>query len=116
MTSSSESDSINNALRVIHPYLDHGTWVFDDQGVGLVKEPFVAGIPNIIEAAVGPDCRSFTAVFSDRSFPGATFSLTRDTPEAGGYWYTLEGSKLRGWLCPATLQYFPSFRKSFTSR
>jgi hypothetical protein len=27
-------------------------WVFDDERVGLVKEPFVMGIPEIIDKAV----------------------------------------------------------------
>ena len=50
-----------NAICVIHPYKDQGTWVFDDPAVDLVKEPFVAGADEIIdrltadipEAAVG---------------------------------------------------------------
>jgi hypothetical protein len=37
LTSSDEAP-MNNALRVIHPYLDHGMWVFDDAAAGLVRE------------------------------------------------------------------------------
>ena len=38
-----------NALLVIQPYRSHGTWVFDDPAVGLVREPFVSGIPQMID-------------------------------------------------------------------
>lgn len=41
-----------NALMVIAPYRYQGTWVFDDETVGLAREPFVAGIPAIIDALV----------------------------------------------------------------
>ena len=32
-----------NAINVIFPYKWNGVWVFDDERVGLEKEPFVAG-------------------------------------------------------------------------
>ena len=32
-----------NAIMVIAPYRYEGTWVFDDNRFGLVREPFVAG-------------------------------------------------------------------------
>jgi hypothetical protein len=38
----------DNTLWVIHPYRDWGTWVFDDPRVGLRREPFVAGIPEMV--------------------------------------------------------------------
>ena len=43
---------MDNAIMVIAPYWDNGTgtWVFDDETVGLVKEPFVEGIPQMILA------------------------------------------------------------------
>jgi hypothetical protein len=36
---------------VIKPYQWNGMWVFDDPAVGLVREPFVAGVPQMIEQA-----------------------------------------------------------------
>jgi hypothetical protein len=89
--------------------LEHGIWAFDDAAVGLVREPFISGIPEIIESIIGPDRTSFTAIFSDQPFPGGDITLARLTPEAGGYWYRLQGSEQRGWLCPATLHYFSNF-------
>ena len=43
-----------NQILVIAPYwLDSvGTWVFDDQDVGLDKEPFVEGVPEMIDELV----------------------------------------------------------------
>jgi len=73
-----------NALMVIHAYDDAGIWVFDDAATGLVKEPFVAGIPEIIETIVG-DSRALKAVFSANAFPGSRYVLTRQRPDGGGF-------------------------------
>jgi hypothetical protein len=43
---------MKNALFVIEPYQWNGIWVFDDPWVGLQQEPFVSGMPEIIELAV----------------------------------------------------------------
>ena len=41
-----------NAIMVIAPYRYQGTWVFDDSSAGLVREPFVAGVPEMIDVLV----------------------------------------------------------------
>ncbi|MFC1970843.1 hypothetical protein ACFLV0_02760 [Chloroflexota bacterium] len=41
-----------NILMVIAPYWYQGTWAFDDESVVLIKEPFVAGVPEIIDDLV----------------------------------------------------------------
>ncbi|HAH49402.1 MAG TPA: hypothetical protein DCM07_32110, partial [Planctomycetaceae bacterium] len=41
-----------NAIMVIAPYRHQGTWVFDDSSAGLVQEPFVAGVPEMIDVIV----------------------------------------------------------------
>ncbi len=38
-----------NFLSIILPYRYEGMWVFDDPRVGLVREPFVSGIPEMID-------------------------------------------------------------------
>ena len=38
-----------NAMMVILPYQHNGIWVFDDDKTGLVREPFVFGIPEMID-------------------------------------------------------------------
>ena len=42
----------SNSIMVILPYRYGGTWVFDDESVGLVREPFVAGVPEMIDVLV----------------------------------------------------------------
>jgi hypothetical protein len=69
-----------NAIRVIHPYRWNGMWVFDDPDVGLVREPFVAGIPEIIDYVVRdvPNAGTgFNLIFSNRPVPGAKVVLER---------------------------------------
>lgn len=68
-----------NAILVIAPYDYQGTWVFDDPAVGLTREPFVAGVPEMIDVLVRdiPDAkRGFRLLFSAREFPGCQKRLT----------------------------------------
>jgi hypothetical protein len=100
---------MSNAIRVIKPYYWEGMWVFDDPAVGLYKEPFVAGIPEMIEAVVGeiPNARKgFLLVFSEGRFPGAQFTLERLREEDGGNWYRWTERGREGWLCPALFRYY----------
>ena len=100
----------SNSLFVIAPYWDSGTWVFDDERVGLVKEPFVSGMPDMIDHLVRniPDAREgFRMTFSVSPFPGHTHSLERLKEDNGGHWYRLGGDlNMEGWLCPALFKYF----------
>ena len=41
-----------NSIMVIYPYRDAGLWVFDDERVGLDKEPFIAGADTLIDRAL----------------------------------------------------------------
>src|SRR5436305_10840003 len=100
-----------NALLVIAPYKHQGTWVFDDPAVGLFREPFIAGIDNMIDQAVSgiPNAeKGFRAIFSARDFPGSDFKLEWRREESGGNWYYSDQFKMEGWLCPALLKYFPN--------
>lgn len=101
---------MSNALLVIAPYKRHGTWMFDDEQAGLRGEPFVAGIPEIIDWAVRdiPDAdQGFRLVFSSTPFPGYQVELVRTRDEYGGTWYRWAGHNHEGWLCPALFKYFP---------
>lgn len=94
---------------MIAPYRSGGTWVFDDPARGLTREPFVSGIPQIIDALVAgiPDAeRGFRLLFSSSPFPGFQAELTRDRTDYGGTWYRLESPPMEGWLCPALFKYF----------
>ncbi|MCC6354989.1 MAG: hypothetical protein IT577_13955 [Verrucomicrobiae bacterium] len=94
---------------VICPYRWNGTWVFDDEGAGLHREPFVAGIDTIIDRLTVdiPDAkRGFRMVFSAAPFPGHTVRLEWRREESGGNWYHCPQLSMEGWLCPAMFKYF----------
>ncbi|MBA7520328.1 hypothetical protein ES705_12422 [subsurface metagenome] len=100
-----------NTLMVIAPYWYQGTWVFDDESAGLNKEPFVAGVPEMIDNLTKgiPNARSgFRLIFSSAPFPGYQRELTWVKEEYDGNWYRVEGQLMEGWLCPALLRYFES--------
>ena len=98
-----------NQIRVIRPYRLHGTWVFDDDRVGLVQEPFVSGVPEMIDDLVrgipGAEL-GFRMLFSSSPFPGFQRQLTWKCEEYGGNWYRMEDSVMEGWLCPALFRYY----------
>jgi hypothetical protein len=110
----SEARVSTNSIRVIQPYWSNGTWVFDDESVGLVREPFVAGVPEILNEMVQaiPNARSgFRLYFSDSPFPGHQGHFELFRAEYGGSWYRQvksgAGAKAaEGWLCPALFKYF----------
>ena len=63
---------MTNALMVISPYWKDSTWVFDDDSVGLLAEPFVSGIPEMIDdmASNIPNVKQgFRMLFSAAPFP-----------------------------------------------
>ncbi len=98
-----------NILTVIEPYWYQGTWVFDDESAGLDKEPFVQGVPEMIDALVKdiPNARSgFILLFSSLPFSSYQIELTRVKEEYGGYWYRVKDKSAEGWLCPALFGYF----------
>lgn len=103
----------NNAIFSITPYYHSGFWVFDDERVGLVKEPFVEGIPEIIEywhliLGMKDAKKGFKATFSANPMPNCTSVLSKIRDEFGGAWYKDEETNLEGWLCPALLLYYPT--------
>jgi hypothetical protein len=76
-----------NSLIAIHPYKHEGLWVFDDNKVDLVQEPFVSGADDIIERMTTdtPDAESgFTIIFSATPFPGYQAELHWRREEMGG--------------------------------
>jgi len=99
----------SNSLLVIAPYRYAGTWVFDDSSRGLSKEPFVAGIPELIDKLVAdiPDAdKGFRLTFSAQEFPGYDDKLVWKRKGGFGNWYYSEKFKAEGWLCSALYKYF----------
>lgn len=100
-----------NQIMVIAPYWleDAGTWVFDDPATDLKQEPFVEGIPEMIDDLVAgiPKARQgFRLLFSAAPFPGWQRKLTRLRQDLGGWWYASDEPEAEGWLCPALFRYF----------
>ena len=102
-----------NSIMVVKPYNWEGMWVFDDEKTGLVREPFVSGVPEILESLleqqgipVEEAKNGFRLIFSAIPFPGHQLSARRVGEEGSGNWYEESVSKTRGWLCPALFRYF----------
>jgi len=94
---------------VIVPYKYGGTWVFDDFSTGLRREPFVAGVPEMIDYLVRdlPDATNgFRMLFSTQPFPGHQKRLTWVRPAGGGNFYRMHEPDMEGWLCPALFRYY----------
>ena len=99
----------SNSIMVISPYRYNGTWVFDDRRTGLVREPFVAGVPEMIDILVAdiPDAADgFRLTFSAQEFPDYEQKLHWLRHDGSGNTYQLEGTNMEGWLCPALLKYY----------
>lgn len=98
-----------NSIGLIAPYRYAGTWVFDDPAAGLVREPFVGGVPEMIDVLVAdiPDAdQGFRLYFSASPFPGHQKKLTWLRGDSTGNWYECDDPPMEGWLCPALFRYF----------
>lgn len=103
-----------NALIVIVPYQHSGRWVFDDPSTKLVREPFVAGMPEIIDVLVKdiPEAsEGFHLLFSAQPFPGYHKKLIWLRGDMGGNYYKMEDPAMEGWICPAMFRYYQSAPK-----
>ena len=100
-----------NQILVIAPYWHAGTWVFDDPDRDLQQEPFVEGIPQMINDLVQdiPNAREgFRLLFSLAPFPGYQRQLAWVREEMQGNWYRADEPPMEGWLCPALFKFFES--------
>jgi hypothetical protein len=100
---------LGNSVFTISPYKSDGAWVFDDSKKDLEQEPFVSGIPEMIELITAdiPDAENgFVVFFSSKPFPGYQLLLKWTSEESDGNWYIDEKTGMEGWLCPALLKYF----------
>ena len=98
-----------NALEVVAPYHYAGTWVFDDPRAGLWREPFVAGVPEMIDVLVKDipgATNGFRLLFSAQPFPGYQKRLTWLRGDATGNYYKMDDPPMVGWLCPAMFRYY----------
>lgn len=98
-----------NSVMVIAPYDYNGTWVFNDARAGLEREPFVAGVPEMIDLLVRdiPNAKQgFRLLFSAQPFPGHQKKLTWERGDGVGNYYSMEDPSMEGWVCPAMFKYF----------
>jgi hypothetical protein len=103
-----------NAIMVIAPYRHQGTWVFDDNSAGLVQEPFVAGVPEMIDVIVKdiPTAdEGFRLLFSAKPFPEYQKKLIWLRGDQGGNYYRFEDSEMEGWICSAMFKYYETAPK-----
>ncbi len=98
-----------NSILVIAPYRYEGTWVFDDPRTGLFREPFVGGVPEMIDLLVKdiPDAgNGFRLTFSAAEFPGYAMKIVWRRKQGAGNWYYSPEHDMEGWICPAMFKYF----------
>ena len=98
-----------DAILVIAPYWYNGTWVFDDEAAGLNREPFVAGVPEMIDVLVKdiPEAKERISFAVRREpVPGYQKKLTWGCGDMGGNYYRLDNPPMEGWICPAMFRYY----------
>ena len=98
-----------NTINVIFPNKWEDVWVFDDERVGLQKEPFVSGADNVLDLLTidVPDAENgFRLTFSATPFPNYDACVEWRREEHGGNWYYAPIYEAEGWLCPALMKYF----------
>lgn len=109
---------MSNSLFTIAPYRTRwGSWVFDDEKRGIIGEPLIAGIDDMLDAVSAalpgkPDALSI--VFSTVPFPGFDLRLNwvcEDERQVGNIYHCPELG-IEGWLCPALFKYFDSAPKT----
>jgi hypothetical protein len=110
----------NDALLVIEPYRYEDAWVFDEPRVGLQREPFVAGITEMIDRLVvniPSAAAGFRLIFAAAPFEGDQTALTwlRADP-VEGHWYRADDQGDEGWLCPALFWFFAEAPKKIYVR
>lgn len=106
---------MDNSLLVIAPYRHAGTWVFDEPSRGLRREPFVEGIPQMVDRLVAdiPNAaQGFRLLFSTQEFPGYTHTLVWKRKDFTGNWYYCPQFDAEGWLCPALFKFFKAAPKT----
>ena len=97
----------NNSIYAIEVYKHKTMWVFDDERVGLAKEPFVAGADTLIDKLAG-EKEKITLIFSTIPFPDHQIVIERkNTNPPAGTDYFCEALHHKLWLCPALNLYYP---------
>lgn len=111
-STASHQKHMANAMLTIEIYKHSKTWCFTDEQRDLLHEPFVLGIPEIINTVLNDnklyeEDTNYRILFADQDFPMSHGVLNKIRAESGGAWYKYNDQE--GWLCPATLAFFADF-------
>lgn len=104
-----------NSINIIKPYKYLDMWVFDDEKLGLLQEPFISGADTLIDKATEsiPNAENgFILIFSKDYIPDTDICLEWRRADNAGNWYYSKEFNIEGWLCPALLKYFPNAPKN----
>lgn len=104
-----------NSINIIKPYKYLDRWVFDDEKVELLQEPFVSGADTLIDKATKsiPNAENeFILIFSKDYFPDTDLCLEWQRSDNAGNWYYSKEFDTEGWLCPALFKYFTDAPKN----
>ena len=119
-----------SGLMTIQPYWHEGSWVFDDEYVGLEKEPLegrfegelgalmelervlvegeggLSGMINYLVKDIPNAREGFLLLLSSQPFAGYQAELTRLRKELGGWTYKAKDYGVEPWLPSTLLGYF----------
>jgi hypothetical protein len=100
-----------NTLRCLVPFRWGGTWVFDDPAVGLDKEPFVVGIPELIDILLTrkgmKNVDRFRLTFSASEIPGYDEKINmRFGPIDDGTGYETQSFGMTGFMFSRALDLY----------
>lgn len=90
----------------IDPYLEDGSWYFDDPKVGLVHEPLTDGVPELLALICDGEPERCRLLFHDTKIGQPMITLVRDGSYLGSSVYHDPVTKQECLLCPALLRYF----------
>jgi hypothetical protein len=103
-----------NAMMVVAPYRHAGAWAFDNPGTGLVRKPFVSGVPEMIDVLVRDIpgvTNGFRLLFSAQPLPRFQKKLSWRRGDMGGNYYRMDEPVMEGWICPALFRYYQTAPK-----
>ncbi|MEY5049175.1 MAG: hypothetical protein RLZZ175_2534 [Bacteroidota bacterium] len=100
----------NAPVYLIKPYRQLNTWMFDDESRNIEQEPFVVGIPEMIDTVLALKsikAKQFSMQFSENEIINSDLVLEIDYEVSDGAWYKIHNNpEVKGWLCPVIHKYF----------
>ena len=100
----------NAPVFTIKPYRQLNTWMFDDEMKNIHQEPFVLGIPEMLDNVLKSKsikATQFSMQFSENEINKADLVLELDYEVSDGAWYKIKNNPhVKGWLCPVIHKYF----------